>query len=1465
MAAGQRTELDSDSAAVFDSVTNSSATQPADASPVDITLDEDDHRKVSLKSDTDPTPLLNSHSSSGAAAEGGTSPEYDDTPIDHAVQPSATQSLLPLSSQTSMPAVTTPSNADAAEPLVERFLMLPAGLYDSGLVFNPKLSLLDVQFSQNDVAPAATTTSSEDIVQPSIQPPGLAEFIATKPHPRAYFVPETLEWKVVLRDSDLVRKPGHAGNLLDVSHISDACNLPTDHVNMYETRPVTIPAEAQRTAIRQGRNSKDSSGSTAASEPPVIEEFNMHRCYITGAAILSTPPDTITSAVDRRLLEDFRTSREQDPAVGMTGTESFVRALRVLVRILGNAVHGEIRSVATNSITMTQKLGWDNHARAIIDSLGWHQDTMPDGRQAIRPPSLFGSDASDHWRLRRLIRAWIELSAWLAFHVALLRQTKPGSAVIEGAEYRPQTLVRIESAAGQVAGLLGLTEDQIDFTYPMDPPQRTGEALFELGASAQSVDELVKFAYLVNLQASPSRAPQLFNALDEVFTSQRKTSRTLEQLLSYERSQGKFSSSDLDKAYDRLHLSVTYLGNDVSRENIPLDFMVDNYKARAREAVARNDAGEYTAAREALRMIAVSRANSQRLINALNESIDMDVEQAYSVLQAGPVMDDVTLQALFDIHIGDSPASTDMLRQALLSIAEHRNSSFLRTFLRTGEKDPSGGDGWQPAPSSDLPAGINNIGNTCYLNSVLQYFFSIREIRDRVLQAATPVATPTATEVVSSTTTAAKALLAAEAGRRVGGRHITLRELQRSKRFVNLLAGLFHQLIYTPDLAVTPERELAYLALVSSRAEELEGGFSSDITAAAAILTDEPAAQTATGSGSTEIASSVDATQDGIEPSQSTVVDTTIPEATTTTLPGPPPLPPRPDKAMQSNQTNEGSAREPVAARRNSLMQLGAQQDVSECLDNCMFQLEVALAMSKDKEAHQAGIASQPVHETSATDIDADDDEDVDALNDDLLTSLFLGKTCQRIETEVAGTTSGDTGHTRPSVAKQNSTHIKKEIFKILPIDVLEEGRDIYDGLDGFFDSETFVSTSGAVQRRSVTLLSPPPPLLQIQLQRVQYDRKTMRAFKSQAHLEMDETIYVDRYVDLNPADAEDAQRLAKRHEYQWRRHQIGELRNKIAACKGDNGRPLAQTLSQTANLVEELARLPSLGDLAKQLDEVDEEGGDQLHDDGTGGAGSLSPRSQAKRAANQDESAANDVSVEAESGGNMAGLTTTEAPLLASLVDSGLASMLRTESTTLTEELREAEERIKTLKAEMASIWSDEQRFAYRLVAVFMHRGEASHGHYFLHLGGTSSAHDASEGEAKWFKYNDSAVTPLGKDQVVRDSSGATPYLVTYVRTDQLHLIDPICRQLTTNSTDAVEADDGRLHPPPVSEAEEQDELQSQSQSQSTSQPQLAVDTSNSTAAITELAVKALNDQSASSNANVGDESPIKRARTDV
>ena len=49
----------------------------------------------------------------------------------------------------------------------------------------------------------------------------------------------------------------------------------------------------------------------------------------------------------------------------------------------------------------------------------------------------------------------------------------------------------------------------------------------------------------------------------------------------------------------------------------------------------------------------------------------------------------------------------------------------------------------QEVVNMDLPAGLGNLRNTCYLNSILQYFYSVKAVRDLALDLERPPLEPT--------------------------------------------------------------------------------------------------------------------------------------------------------------------------------------------------------------------------------------------------------------------------------------------------------------------------------------------------------------------------------------------------------------------------------------------------------------------------------------------------------------------------------------------------------------------------------------------------------------------------------------------------------------------------------------------------------------------------------------------------
>lgn len=110
---------------------------------------------------------------------------------------------------------------------------------------------------------------------------------------------------------------------------------------------------------------------------------------------------------------------------------------------------------------------------------------------------------------------------------------------------------------------------------------------------------------------------------------------------------------------------------------------------------------------------------------------------------------------------------------------------------------------------------------------------------------------------------------------------------------------------------------------------------------------------------------------------------------------------------------------------------------------------------------------------------------------------------------------------------------------------------------------------------------------------------------------------------------------------------------------------------------------------------------------------------------------------------------------------DSELSEYLESEKEHVSVELEGARSEAKTHKEELEKLWADSSDAEYELCSVFIHRGNSpSWGHYFFY------SRDLPNNPDQWYKYNDSEVTLVGKDEIFKDTTGSTanPYLVSLV-----------------------------------------------------------------------------------------------------
>lgn len=605
-------------------------------------------------------------------------------------------------------------------------------------------------------------------------------------------------------------------------------------------------------------------------------------------------------------------------------------------------------------------------------------------------------------------------------------------------------------------------------------------------------EDLLIATYRQFIKDQPASAQNIKDALKII--SDHISSEKIERFLQTD-------SMTLDEAYNRLGVAPS-INND--------EFIHLAYETKLQDCKPPDD----TILNNAL--LAVAKARSSGLLfaryEAATESItpSMPLEDAYTLIGANRNTSAETLLAIFKLRASDIPDDIMSLRQALREIGKDLCSKKVEVFL-------SGKPGSDVTQNRELPVGLENIGNTCYLNSLLQYYFTITPLRESVIS----FATEHKAKLIDVSE-------CEEREKRVGGRAVTDAEVKRSEEFVKNLEELFQELIHTPKSAISPKKDLAYLALVPSwedveettEAAKSSGG---DVAMANTIEAEEgtslDSAVASVEEQDTPNSDSLleDVVMSGLQAGNKRKASESCVDLSADLADLPPPLPERiqhstpleTEKSLAlslKTPTEEPESKTEERSRKIDMTLFGRQQDVTECIENVLFQLEAAF---------------------KPTGFD-DDGEQIDIVKD-----LFYGKTKQILEAEEDG----------------SNRREKTERFSSLLVDVAGGPRDLYDALDSYFGEDIMKLEDGET-RRTVTIAQL-PPVLQVQIQRVQFDRVMNQPFKSTALLRFDETIYMDRYLDADDPDL----KRKRREVSDWRieraklQKRVAELNSRVVSC----------------------------------------------------------------------------------------------------------------------------------------------------------------------------------------------------------------------------------------------------------------------------------------------------------------------------
>ena len=666
-------------------------------------------------------------------------------------------------------------------------------------------------------------------------------------------------------------------------------------------------------------------------------------------------------------------------------------------------------------------------------------------------------------------------------------------------------------------------------------------------------DELIAFAYDRQSACDPENGPYYFDCLSDLAIG--RESEVLNLKASTLSSQGVVGRKAIDSAY-------RYLGFN-THDTFSDQTIIDRYQSRL---VDTGPSGQ-AELRDKLKTLATARQSSV-LADAANDTINT-YPQALLWLGAESHYTDEAILTLFAAKVGDSPADETLARRAVKVIAESRNSDPLRSWLATGEMRESGmtveeacahlkiqldnvdegmlqlvfdsarsdKPGWQTDQAIDVvtkayqrpkeeprhtaadwPVGLTSHGNTCYLNSLLQYYFTVKPLRELVLNFEEH-----------------RFDLAAHGGKeeRVGSRKVTPLEIRAYQKFVEDLKHLFERMIRDPGPAVKPEADLVCRAFLQAEETETQTALPSRAQSPPAdIGIEQPTPQHPTDSQSnqhvedTQMTSSVGSLAPKVAvgstelpPSPPASPDKEMQDVTSLSVPI---LPPRDVPTPIRQQTNLTKAEE--AARQ--------QQDVTEVMDEILFRLRCAVK--------PYGMDNR--------------EEQLDKLRD-----IFYMKISEK--------TIDDAGKA-----------VSREEYALnILLNIPSRPTDIYTALDEIFELQTI--DHGDKKLKQYKTLQSLPPILQINIPRITYDRATGRGVKVDHKVHLEESLYLDRYFEW------DAPEIMQRREQCWQwRQQLAVLQaqrdvlNRNAATELEGPVKLQTVAKHLKNLQQSNEALETLG-----------------------------------------------------------------------------------------------------------------------------------------------------------------------------------------------------------------------------------------------------------------------------------------------
>lgn len=262
-----------------------------------------------------------------------------------------------------------------------------------------------------------------------------------------------------------------------------------------------------------------------------------------------------------------------------------------------------------------------------------------------------------------------------------------------------------------------------------------------LGVNITTHESLLWFACKAQGQNKPSMRGEVFQALMRVGHNRTSNSAELGKYLE-EEGMALVKLQSLQEIQEIQHpvskeISEAYKSFGIDQPSLSDEYVTNVYRTymdSAQSAVVKINH------RKSLAIIGKARESR----SMIDEAFSLTADEAHHILGIPIGVGTGPITYVADVRAQDDPGAKPLIAAALRFFSTEHPDHRVEYLSKAAELDPEGYSGPLPVHSSEarvqqedvdlaLPPGLYNLRNTCYLNSILQYFNTINPVRDIVL------------------------------------------------------------------------------------------------------------------------------------------------------------------------------------------------------------------------------------------------------------------------------------------------------------------------------------------------------------------------------------------------------------------------------------------------------------------------------------------------------------------------------------------------------------------------------------------------------------------------------------------------------------------------------------------------------------------------------------------------------------